>query len=110
MADPSAGSASQIAFSRLPNECRTQSTTPPESIAIGGLLAAPGGNRNQHPGARPGGLRTRFGSWGFARQGWVEDSNTPPALRIARAGEMLATRITAISTVTIKTLIIRFIG
>jgi hypothetical protein len=46
----------------------------------------------------------------FARQGWVVGNNTPPALRAARAGEMLATRITAISTATIKTLIIRFIG
>jgi hypothetical protein len=53
-------------------------------------------------------LRTRFGFWGFARQGWGDDNNTP-ALRTAIAGEMLATRITAISTATIKTLIIRFI-
>jgi hypothetical protein len=45
----------------------------------------------------------------FARQGWVVGNNTP-ALRAARAGAMLATRITAISTATIKTLIIRFIG
>jgi hypothetical protein len=88
----------------------TQSTTPPESIVMGGLFAAPGGNRNQHPGARPGGLRTRLGLWVFARQGWVVDNNTPPGLRRAIAGEMLATRITTISTATIKTLIIRFIG
>jgi hypothetical protein len=45
----------------------------------------------------------------LARQGWVVDKSTP-ALRAARAGEMLATRITAISVATIKTLIIRFIG
>jgi len=44
-----------------------------------------------------------------AWQGWGDDNNTPPALRAARAGEMLATTITAISTATIKTLIIRFI-
>jgi hypothetical protein len=46
----------------------------------------------------------------FARQGWVVGNNTPPEARRAIAGEMLATRITAISTATIKTLIIRFIG
>jgi hypothetical protein len=46
----------------------------------------------------------------LARQGWGEDNNTPPRAALAIAGEMLATRITAMSTVTIKTLIIRFIG
>jgi hypothetical protein len=46
----------------------------------------------------------------IAWQGWVVDNNTPPSLRAARAGEMLATRITAIITATIKTLTIRFIG
>jgi hypothetical protein len=45
-----------------------------------------------------------------AWQGWGDDNNTPPPLRTARAGEMLASRITAISTATIKTLTIRFIG
>jgi hypothetical protein len=45
-----------------------------------------------------------------AWQGWGDDNNTPPALRAARAGEMLASRITAISTATSKTLIIRFMG
>jgi hypothetical protein len=60
-------------------------------------------------------LRTRRppdASWVFATawQGWGDDNNTPPDLRAARAGEMLATRITAISTATIKTLIIRFMG
>jgi hypothetical protein len=60
-------------------------------------------------------LRTRRppdASWGFATawQGWGDDNNTPPGARRAIAGEMLATSITAISTATIKTLIIRFIG
>jgi hypothetical protein len=44
-----------------------------------------------------------------AWQGWGDDNNTPPGLRRAIAGEMLATRITAISTVTTRTLITRFI-
>jgi hypothetical protein len=46
----------------------------------------------------------------IAWQGWDDDNNTPPGARAAIAGEMLASRITAISTATIRTLIIRFIG
>jgi hypothetical protein len=58
-------------------------------------------------------LRTRRpsdASWTLAWQGWGDDNNTPPCLRTAIAGETLAIRIIAISTATIKTLIIRFIG
>jgi hypothetical protein len=46
----------------------------------------------------------------IAWQGWGDDNNTPPGWRRAIAGEMLASRITAISAATSKTLIIRFIG
>jgi len=46
----------------------------------------------------------------IAWQGWGDDNNTPPGARAAIAGEMLASRITAISTATMRSLIIRFIG
>ena len=111
-ADLSAGSASQRVPSQHPNGGSTQITTPARSTFTDGLSAAPDGNSTQHPGARPGGSRTRRppgASWVPVRQGWVVGNSTPPRALAAIAGEMLATNIIATRAITNRTLITRFI-
>jgi hypothetical protein len=49
-------------------------------------------------------------TFAFVKQGWGVGNKIPPEMRRAIAGEMLATRITATSTATVRILIVRFIG